>query len=206
MGLYERLRIDGSEAGKRTGKWTQVGASFSLPKGSTRRRFAVYQCECGYVCLQMTEKARINRATHCAWCGPMHGCSREPLYQTWQSMIARCTNQKHEYYDIYGGRGIRVCERWMQSPKNFFDDVGPRPSKKHQLDRIDNDGNYEPGNVRWATLVEQVRNRRCALTIFYDGRSMTLAELSELTGVNYYVLHGRLIRRGWPLEKAIGQQ
>jgi len=86
----------------------------------------------------------------------------KPLYRTWSSMKTRCLNKNHEAYHNYGGRGIKVCDRWMKY-ENYIEDIlkeiGPKPEGK-SVDRIDNDGNYEPGNVRWATRKEQRANRR----------------------------------------------
>lgn len=83
-----------------------------------------------------------------------------PEYHAWKGMIKRCTNKKNRGWPNYGGRGITVCERWRESYLTFLADVGRRPSSKHSLDRIANDGNYEPGNVRWATRKQQINNRR----------------------------------------------
>lgn len=88
-----------------------------------------------------------------------HRLTKSPEYRSWASMIARCENPKYHHFHRYGGRGIRICERWRNSFELFLSDMGPRPSLKHSLDRKDNDGNYEPGNCRWATAKEQRLNR-----------------------------------------------
>lgn len=89
----------------------------------------------------------------------LHGKSRHPLYRAWGSMIARCNNPSHTSYKSYGGRGIKVCDRWRSFP-SFLEDVGERPTPAHQLDRVDNNGNYSPDNVKWSTPAEQAWNRR----------------------------------------------
>jgi len=89
-----------------------------------------------------------------------HGRRRTPEYKAWQDMNARCGNPKNKSFSDYGGRGITVCERWRNSFQAFFDDVGPRPSDEHSIDRIQNGGDYEPSNVRWANRSQQMKNRR----------------------------------------------
>lgn len=89
-----------------------------------------------------------------------HKMSNSPEYSAWQSIKARCFNKNYEHYEYYGGKGITVCERWKNSFQAFYQDVGARPSEKHSIDRINNNGHYEPGNVRWALPSTQVINRR----------------------------------------------
>src|SRR5438132_13938080 len=88
-----------------------------------------------------------------------HGMRSSAEYAAWGSMKSRCSNPNHQQWDRYGGRGITVCVAWV-SFAAFYRDVGPRPSARHSLDRINNDGNYEPGNVRWTTADVQRRNQR----------------------------------------------
>lgn len=130
----------------------------------------------------------------------VHGASRTLQYVAWQLMHDRCINPKNEAYHRYGGRGIRVCERWNDYAL-FFADMGERPEGL-TLDRIDNDGNYEPSNCRWATRKEQMRNVSYNRRITVQGVTKTLAEWAELSGIKREKISWRL-RRGWAPERAI---
>ena len=101
--------------------------------------------------------------------------TRTAEYIAWQHMRQRCTNANSVHYPDYGGRGIIVCARWA-SFKAFYSDMGKRPSASHVLDRIDNDGNYEPSNCRWATRSQSQANRRTSVRMEYQGRTMTITE------------------------------
>ena len=121
--------------------------------------------------------------------------------KSWQAMWERCTRTKHRHWKDYGGRGIKVCERW-ESLENFIADVGRRPSATHSIDRIDNDGNYEPGNVRWATRVEQHRNKRTNHLLTFNGETLPISEWAERTGLGKTTIRQR-IHRGWPVADAL---
>jgi hypothetical protein len=123
------------------------------------------------------------------------GDRRTTEYTTWASIKARCRNQNNKEFKNYGGRGVLMCERWASSFEAFFADMGPKPTPKHSIDRIDHNGHYEPGNVRWATPSEQARNRRANRLITVDGETKTLAEWSEISG-NYYSVITSRINRG----------
>jgi len=150
---------------QRFGRWTVLGSSAS------RRERWDCRCDCGTTrsvrgstlvagesrscgCLQREIAAALTKETH--------GQSRTALYGTWNMMIQRCTNPHVERYPLYGGRGIKVCERWRNDFAAFAADMGPKPSPQHSIDRTNNDGDYEPGNCRWATRSEQQRNTRPA--------------------------------------------
>jgi hypothetical protein len=100
-----------------------------------------------------------------------HGMTKSPEYQAWRNMIARCCDPGCPNFKRYGGRGISVCKRWLFSFSDFFKDVGPRPSPKHSLDRIDNAGNYERGNVQWARRREQQQNLRTNVKLTHNGET-----------------------------------
>lgn len=139
---------------------------------------------------------------------PLHGHSaggrRSHEYMSWQAMIARCYHTGTNGYALYGGRGITVCDLWRESFQEFLYDVGPAPSRSHSLDRIDNARGYEPGNVRWATVREQGRNRRTNLLLTIGGVTKTLVEWCEHYGVPMSRVRNRL-RRGWPVEQAFAE-
>ncbi len=136
-----------------------------------------------------------------------HGHARRgqmsPEYISYHGMLHRCYDPKNKRYADYGGRGIIVCDRWQESFQAFVSDMGVRPSSKHSIDRIDNDGNYEPENCRWATNTEQSRNRRNRLPIWHHGQHMTGQEYCELTGLSYATFQHRLYILNWPLERAL---
>lgn len=131
--------------------------------------------------------------------GPDH-CSE---YTIWAGMIQRCHNPNSRNYPDYGGRGVEVCAAWRESFARFLADVGRRPSPLHSLDRHpDSDGNYEPDNCRWATRKEQARNRRSNNVLEYGGKSLTLAEWAERTGLGRGTIFAR-IRAGWSVADAL---
>lgn len=123
-------------------------------------------------------------------------------YMAWWHMKSRCTDPKHPSFSDYGARGIAVCAEWLNDWRAFVAHVGPRPSKKHSLDRIDNARGYEPGNVRWATATEQSRNRRSNLELTVRGEKLCVAAWAERVGISRHVIYDRL-RRGWDAERAI---
>lgn len=129
--------------------------------------------------------------------------SKRPEYRIWTGMIHRCHNSKRNCYRYYGARGIVVCERWRLDFQAFLDDVGERPSPKYSLDRINNDGNYEPGNVRWADRTTQGRNTRANRILEFRGQRKCLTEWSEIVGISVGTIQFRLDEIGWSVERAL---
>lgn len=161
--------------------------------GKLLRRAESRSCGC------LKQEAAVARATR-------HGHSargtKTPEYHAWGDMLRRCYRPDAPNYKNYGARGIRVCEQWRGSFAAFLADVGPRPTPKHTLDRIDNAGSYEPGNCRWATRAEQARNRRNNRLVTIGGRTLCLADWAAEVGAPVRTLASRL-RAGWPDHEAV---
>jgi hypothetical protein len=128
--------------------------------------------------------------------------SKKPLYDIWKGIISRCNNPNDIKYKYYGGRGIKVCERWLEY-KNFEADMLPTYKKGLQIDRINNDGDYEPNNCHWVTAKENVRNRRDTLKVNAFGKCYILGELAEKYGIEYHIVWHRIYRDNWDIEKAV---
>lgn len=150
--------------GKRFGKWVvrQV-----IGRDKNRNVKIISECDCGTLKEVKLTSLRFGTSTQCMDCALRnlnkysHGKSYSKSYSTWQAMLKRCRDKNHIAYKNYGGRGIKVCDEWLIFI-NFFRDMGDRPHKM-TLDRIDNEGNYEKANCRWATRVEQSQNKRSTI-------------------------------------------
>lgn len=149
---------------------------------------------CG--CHHREQAAEANR-TH----GDTVGKSDSPEYETWSNMIARCTRKNHPRYADYGGRGITVCKRWRKF-EFFLADMGRKPTRKHTIERKDNDKNYCPSNCRWATKAEQNRNTRLSCLLTHDEKTLTLSQWAEITGMQHQTISSRK-RRGWSDAEAV---
>ena len=187
-------------------------------------KFEMWFCEC--ICGQQVEK---RKHTLIAWitkplyktlsCGcarsesvragkekagylTQHGLSHTKTYRSWIHMLDRCFNQKHPHYVDYAGRGISVCERWRKSFLAFYEDMGERP-KGLSLERIDNTGNYEPKNCKWATQFEQTKNMRSNRFITAFGETHHQSEWARIIGMTAEGLWCRLNDLGWSIEKAL---
>jgi len=129
-----------------------------------------------------------------------HGMNKTPIYEIWCGMIKRCSNKNSNSYHNYGGRGISVCDEWLKFD-NFYRDMGDRPENA-SIDRINMNGNYEPGNCRWATRKEQSRNTRSNNLVEFNGETKCLTEWAEQVGVKVATLWNRL-NSGWDIDKAL---
>lgn len=129
-----------------------------------------------------------------------HGMTKE--YRAWVGIKQRCTDPTHKAWHRYGGRGITMCQEWIESFEKFYAHVGDPPTEAHTIDRMDNERGYEPGNVRWATRKEQANNRSSNTWVEYDGKRMTWAQWADHLHVPYQVLMDR-VKRKQPIEKVL---
>lgn len=128
--------------------------------------------------------------------------SQTRIYNIWRGMLYRTTDPKSVSYPHYGGRGIKVCERW-KSIDGFLADMGPTYADGLTLERIDVDGDYEPSNCRWATVAEQARNKRNTRLLEFRGRSLVIADWAKVLGMSAKTLTSRIYQYGWSVERAL---
>ena len=146
---------------------------------------------CGCLFREFLETGRLNYRKH--------GKYKTPEYGAWAQMKSRCLNKKSRIYPSYGGRGIKICERWITF-EQFFEDMGKRPSPDHSIERLNNNANYCPDNCCWATRKEQMRNRSVTAYVNWNGKLIALADLADRYQLNLRTVRSRL-RSGWAVEK-----
>ncbi len=204
-----------------TGKADLIGKRFErltivsehTEKDNSGKVLWVARCDCGNIVKvrsgELTAKVATKscgclRAEKAAVTGALkktHGLSSTPEYKVHSSMIRRCHDPEVRNYDDYGGRGIQVCDRWRNSVESFVEDMGKRPSNAHSIERVDNDGNYEPGNCRWATRSEQNSNTRRTTLYDFQGEKLTCNEIARRCNIPITTLRHRL-NNGWSVEQA----
>jgi len=201
-------QIKAVDVGHRFGMLTVLAPSPRFDRGVV---FWVCECDCGNISHVVGCKL-LSGATRACGCRKgraiTHGHVRRHRpsseYRAWRSMRSRCATSSNASFRLYGGRGIAVCERWM-SFENFFADMGKKPSRRHSLDRIDSNGNYEPGNCRWATSAAQQQNRRdsrlCAASVFImrhlARRSVRIGDLAHAFGISHQAASDVVSGRRW---------
>jgi hypothetical protein len=131
-----------------------------------------------------------------------HGRSHDSVYRTWRAMINRCENKNLEGYYLYGGKGVRVCERWRNSFEAFLEDMGEKPSPAHSIDRIDGSLDYSPDNCRWATKREQADNTSRNTHLTFQGETLNVTQWARKLGINPITLFWRLAN-GWSVEEIL---
>lgn len=167
------------------------------------------KCDCGNetVVLEYNIKTGHIKSCGCLQKNPVHisthNMSKSPEYSAWKGMKRRCYNTKFKEYKNYGKRGIKVCDRWLESFENFYADMGPRPSKGYSIDRVDNDKGYSKENCRWATNKLQSNNKRNTHFLTYNGETKTFSEWGHLFNISASVLYVRILRLKWDACQAL---
>jgi len=189
------------------GRWTVIAQAKS--KGVYKHWLC--QCQCGTKKIVSQSDLRRGNSRSCGCLrkellikrSSIHGHAartyHSPEYKSWTSMLCRCRDKQDR---DYGGRGVQVCRQWRKF-KNFLADMGSKPSRQHTIERIDVNGNYEPGNCRWATRKEQTRNQRNNIRITAFGNNLLLIEWSEFTGIKYQTLYNRIFSQRLTPEQAL---
>ena len=175
-----------------------------IPIGRRKgQRASLCACDCG----ELTS-ARIShlldgsvKSCGCKQGSWTHGMRNTPEYSSWNSLKDRCLNPNRKGFATYKDRG--VCDRWIKSFENFYLDMGPRPSLKHTIDRINNSKGYSPENCRWALPPQQARNKTNNVNLTFQGKTQCLADWAEELDINPITLHARIRRYGWSVERAL---
>lgn len=196
--------------GQKFGMWTIL----SLRSKSSKVTLWDCQCECGKKVAVRSGNLRNGASTSCG-CESLkrllksritHGETRGGIqtseYQCWVAMKQRVFNKNHVGYKNYGGRGIAICERWLNSFEDFIADMGRRPTPKHSIERVENDGNYEPSNCVWGTKAEQINNTRSNNRVTVGSVTLTVSQWAKRSGLKRTTISGRM-RMGWSKETAV---
>lgn len=202
--------------GRRFGRLTVIGLA---DKRVNKKLHYRCRCDCGNEAVVMGVQLRIGKTRSCgclssemtATRNRKHGAIQKvngkrrpsPEYTSWQQIKDRCFNRNNIGYANYGGRGITMSERWVTDFTAFLADVGPKPSRSHSIERLDNDRGYEPGNCVWATRSEQSKNRRNVRYYTYQGATLCLADWARELGMRWHTLQARVTRSGWSIDRAV---
>lgn len=195
----------GLNVGDTFGTWTITGTAVIMLSGGGNKEHYPCRCICGTDRFCLATNLVGGKSKNCGCLrkpGGMplkHGAAKalragHPLARTYLNIIQRCYNPKNPAYEHYGQRGIKVCDRWLQSFQHFSEDMGPRPSDEHSVDRINNDGPYSPENCKWATDLEQANNKRSNHRITWNGVTMTIRQWSRHFGINPWMVESRLLQ------------
>lgn len=209
----EYKRLNTVEIGATIGRWTVVEKSHQTMTGKSRKKQAYWSCRCLCGAVRNVSQHSLRQGTSKS-CGCLnreassikhtqHGGYKTSEYKTWQAMLSRCRNQNNPRFSQYGGRGISVCDRWLEY-ETFLKDMGKRPTKSHSLDRINNDEGYKIENCRWSLPHEQMTNRTITRFVEIDGIKVPLATLAKRYKIPANTLRFRILK-GWPIEKALTQ-
>lgn len=173
----------------------------------------LFKCDCGQEKIIDKSSVKTGKTKSCGCLqlennkivGITHNRSKTREFKIWLGIKKRCLDKNHSTHKEYGGRGIIICDKWKDSFENFLVDMGESPSNFHSIDRINNNGNYESSNCRWATRKEQQNNCRRNRIISYKGDNYTLSNLCDKLGLKYQLVYDRVTKLQWTIEEAVCQ-
>lgn len=209
-GCYNRgLKRFEDLSGRRFGRFTVLKKSESRKQ----RRYWLCRCDCGVIKYADASNLKLGTTKSCGcWKRDntsrimfTHGLSKTKAYKTLTRMKQRCLNPNNPDYHHYGGRGIRICERWMRSVKLFIQDMGHPPTNSHSIERKSVNGNYEPGNCEWILKRDQPKNTRTNRRIEFNGTILHLSEWARVVGIHRTTIASRL-NAGWLVGRALGYE
>lgn len=207
--------------GQKFARLTVLGSAPDMFFGAARKPRTAWRCrcDCGKETVVVGTALKMGSSKSCGCLSRekaaarqlKHGLLRRSQprqdlpteYNIWNGMKQRCDNPKNQAYIHYGARGVKVCKRWIDDFEAFLADMGPRPSKKHSIERNNRDGDYEPANCRWATHTEQMRNTSRNRILVCRNQARPLSEWAALAGLHPDRLRARIYRHGWDVERAI---
>lgn len=201
--------------GQKFGRLTVVhrGNSHRLPCGQVQTMW-ICMCDCGNLTTVNTGNLRTGKVVSCGCYNkekshisyPKHGKSRDRIYGIWAGIKKRCNLSSNPSYQYYGGRGITICDEWNSNFTLFYEwAIAHGYQDGLSIDRINQDGNYEPNNCRWVSMKKQENNRRNNILLTFEGETHTLSEWAEIKGIKYTTLNHR-IKNGWTVERALTEK
>ena len=194
------------------GLWTVISRH---PENNKRNKPQwICKCACGtQKTISQSSDLRLGKSTNCGCrkakiCGDRsrtHGKCRTKVYIAWCGIIDRTENPKGDFFYRYGGRGIKMCDRWRNSFQAFYEDMGEPPSPKHSIDRINNDGNYEPNNCQWVPPIKQMGNQTRTIKVMVDGQETSLRNACKLRNLKYLAVYHQIKKYGIPAQHFFSQ-
>lgn len=206
----QRCRRIDIDMTRKYGSWTPIQQEYRT-EGGYSKRYILCRCDCGVERSMSAGELTKRESPMCRRCrtierSTVHGYAgvgrKTSEYITWMNIKQRCHNPNTRAYQDYGARGITVCDRWMESFENFLADMGPKPSPRHSIERVNNDLGYSPDNCKWATRAEQNRNTRANHVISHNGETMCLRDWAKRLELTSDALTRR-IEAGWPIEEVL---
>lgn len=210
-GCYQSEYQTDNLMGQKFGRLTVIERTAPPSKSkSEHHAYWLCECDCGEFHVARGSDLKSGQITSCGCYSversTKHGLRNDPIYSRWSTIKARCYNPNNPKFPDYGGRGITMCDRWRDNVETFYEDLSKLPhygEQGYSVNRIDNDGNYEPGNVEWSTDKGQANNKRNNHLLTYNGKTQTIAQWADEIGMNPYTLYNRILTYHWDVERAL---